>query len=85
MERDTHLGIIGFACTEQSFQGIIAWDEEPSKVHKELASDVEEDKEKVDADEAEKGVDLRHRSLLFEIVEHGILGQLFSPSVSTLL
>lgn len=77
MDRDAYLGIINLARTEQSFQGIISGDEEPSKVHKKLASNVEEDKEKVDADKAEKGIDLRHRSLLFEVVEHGIFGELY--------
>ena len=78
MDRYIYLGIINFACTEQSLQGIVSWDEEPGKVHKKLASDIEEDKEKVDADKAEKGVDFRHRSLLFEVVEHRVFGQLFN-------
>ncbi len=85
MDTDTYLGIISFACTEQSLQGIISWDEESGKVDEEVASDVEEDKEKVDADETEKGVDLRHRSLLFEVVEHGIFGQLFHRLINTVL
>ena len=78
MDRYIYLGIINFACTEQSLQGIVSWDEEPGKVHKEPASDIEEDKEKVDADKAKKGVDFRHRSLLFEVVEHRVFGQLFN-------
>lgn len=85
MDRDAYLGIINLARTEQGFQGIISWDEEPGKVYKKLASNVEEDKEKVDADEAEKCVDLRHRSLLFEVVEHGIFGELYHLRISTLL
>lgn len=78
MDRYIYLGIINCTCTEQSLQGIVSWDEEPGKVHKELASDIEEDEEKVDADKAEKGVDFRHRSLLFEVVEHMVFGQLFN-------
>lgn len=79
MDTDAYLGIINLACTEQSFQGIVSWDEEAGEVYKEFASNVEEDKKKVDADKAEKGVYLRHRSLLFEVVEHGIFGQLYHP------
>ena len=85
MTRDAYLGIINLARTEQSLQGIVSWNEEPGKVHEKLASNIEEDKEKVDADEAEKGVDLWHRSLLFEVVEHGIFGQLYHPFISTLI
>ena len=85
MDIVAYLGIINLARTEQSFQGIISWDEEAGKVYKKLASNVEEDKKKVDTDEAEKGVDLRHRGLLLEIVEHGILGELHHLRVNTLL
>lgn len=85
MDGDAYLGVINLARTEQSFQGIVSWDEEPGKVHKKLARNIEEDKKKVDADEAEEGVDLRHRSLLLEVVEHGIFGQLYHLSVSPIL
>ena len=85
MGRDAYLGIIDLARTEQSFQGIVSWDEEPGKIHEEFASDVKENQEKVDADEAEKGIDLRNRSLLFEVVEHGIFGELEKFSISILL
>lgn len=84
VDRDAYLGIIDCARTEQSFQGIVSWNKKSSKIHKKFAGNVEEDKEKVDADEAEKGVDLWHRSLLFEVVEHGIFGQLYHSLVSTL-
>lgn len=82
MDKDAYLGIIDLARTEQSFQRIVSWDEEAGKIHKEFASDVKEDQEKVDADEAEKGVDLRNRSLLFEVVEHGVFGQLEKLRIS---
>ena len=81
--KDAHLGVINFACTEQSFQGVVPWDKESGKVHKKVSGDVEEDKEEVDADETEKGVDLRHRGLLFEVVEHWIFGQLFHSLIKT--
>ena len=84
VDRDAYLSIIDLARTEQSFQRIVSWDEEPGKVDKKFASNVKEDQEKVDADEAEKGVDLRNRSLLFEVVEHGIFGQLERFSISIL-
>ena len=66
--------VIDFACTEERFKGVIAWNEKPCKVYEELASNIEEDQEKVDSDEAEEGIDLRYRGLLFEVVEHWILG-----------
>lgn len=84
MDSDAYLGIIDLARTEQSFQRIVSWDEEAGKVDKKFASDIEEDQEKVDADKAEKGVDLRNRSLLLEIVEHRIFGQLERFSISKL-
>ena len=85
MAKDAYLGIVHFACTEQSFKGVVPWDKESGKVHKKVSGDVKEDKEEVDADETEKGVDFRHRGLLFEIVEHGILGQLFHSLINTVL
>lgn len=85
MNRGANLSIINLTRTEQRFQGVIARHEKAGKVNKKFASNVEEDKEKVDSDEAEKGVDLGHRSLFFEIVEHGVFGQLHYPVVSTIL
>lgn len=82
--RNAYLGIIDLARTEQSFHRIVSWDEEAGKIHKEFASDIKEDQEKVDADEAEKGVDFRDRSLLFEVIEHGIFGQLEKFRISIL-
>ena len=81
------MGIINLACTEQSFEGVVPWDKESGKVDKKVSGDVEEDKEEVDADETEEGVDLRHRGLLFEVVEHWIFGQLFPfhSSINTVL
>jgi len=46
------LGIVDFAGTEQCFQRIVSWNYEACEVHKELASDVEEDKEEVEANKA---------------------------------
>ena len=83
--KDAYLGIINFACTEQSLQGVVTWDKESGKVHKKVAGDVEENKEEVDADETEKGVDLRHRGLLFKVVEHRIFGQLSHSLINTVL
>ena len=78
---DAYLGIINLACAEQRLEGIVPRNEETGEVDKKVASDVEEDKEKVNADEAEKGVDFRNRSLLFEVIEHGIFRQLFHPLI----
>jgi len=70
------LGIVGFTSTEQSLQREVPWDQEPGKVHQEIAGDVEEDHEEVDAKQSEESVDFRHRSLFLHVVEHRILGQL---------
>lgn len=71
-----YLGIVHFASAKQRFQRIISRDEEACKVHKELAGNVEEDKEEVKAQKPKKSIDLWHGGLLFEIVEHGVLRKL---------
>lgn len=70
------MSIIHFASAEQRFQGIVSRNDEPSKVHKELASNIEEDEEEIYSDKSEKRVDFRYGRLFFEVVEHRISGQL---------
>lgn len=64
---------------------VITRDQETGKVNQELASDVEEDEEKVDADKAEDGVDLGDGGLSFEVVEERVFGELFTKSELILL
>jgi len=61
-----------FYASQESFQRKVSWNQESRKVHKGLASNIEEDQEGVDPNKAEKGIDLRNRSLLLEIIEHRI-------------
>jgi len=68
------LGVVDLASAEECIEGVVSRKDEPSKVHKKLAANVEEDEEEVEADKAEEGVDLGDASLLLEIVEGRILG-----------
>lgn len=68
------MSIIRFADAEQGFEGIVSWDEEPSEIYKEFASNIEEYEEEVDSNEAEKSIDFGYRSLFLEVVEHGVFG-----------
>ena len=71
-----YLSVIGFAGAEQGAQGIVAWHQESGKVDEEFAGDVEEDEEGVDAGQSEEGIDLWDGSLLLEVVEGWVLGEL---------
>ncbi len=68
------MSIIHFADAKQRLQGIVSRDHEPSKIHKELASDIEEDEEEVYSDESEKGVNFGYGGLFFEVIEHRVFG-----------
>lgn len=70
------MGIIDLGGTEESFQGVVARQDEAGKVDKEGTSKVEEDKEEVQATQGEDHVDLGHTSLLLKVVENLILGEL---------
>jgi hypothetical protein len=81
--RGTHLSIIDLACAEQCVQRVVAGNHKAGDVDEEGAGNVEEDEEKVQADETEDRVDLGHRRLLLEVVQGGVFGQLDSARVST--
>lgn len=72
------MSIVGLACTEQRIQGVVSWNKESGEVHKEFTSDVEEDEEEVDRNEAKESVDFGDGGLLLEVVERGISGELQS-------
>ena len=61
---------------EQSAQGVIGRNGKTSKVGQKLATEVEDDEEEVEGDEANDGVGLGDTGLLLEIVDGGVLGQL---------
>ena len=75
------LSIIRRACTKQSLERVIPWNDKTSKVGQELTTKVEEDEEEVYSNNSQKSVNFRNRGLLFKVVEHGILGKLRSVSV----
>ena len=79
----TYLGIIRLTRAEQSLKRVIGGNDKSSGIHKELAGDVEEDKEKVESAEAENDVDLGDGGLLLKVVEGRIFRQLVRmPSFS---
>jgi hypothetical protein len=78
----TYLSVIDLASGEQGVQGVVAGDDESSNVDKELASNVEEDEEEVEAGKTEDSVGLGDGGLLLEVVEGGVLGELDDTAVS---
>jgi hypothetical protein len=78
----TYLSVIDLASGEQGVQGVVAGDDESSNVDKELASNVEEDEEEVEAGKTEDSVGLGDGGLLLEVVEGGVLGELDDGAVS---
>ena len=70
------MGVVSLRCAEQSLKGVVSRDDEASSVDQELASDVEEDESEVKSTDTKDEVHLWHRSLLLELVEGRILGQL---------
>lgn len=74
--KSTYLSVIGGTSSKQGMKRVVAWDEETSKVDQELASDVEEDEEEVDANETQDDIDLRDGGLSLQVVQGGILGEL---------
>ena len=76
------LSVINLAGAEQGVQRVVAGDDEASNVDKELASNVEEDEEEIQAGETQDGVGLGDGGLLLKVVECGVLGQLEHNMVS---
>lgn len=70
------LSIIRCSRSKQRMKRVIPGNQESRKVNKELAGNVEEHKEEVDADETKNSVDLGDRGLAFEVVQKGVLGEL---------
>lgn len=72
----THLSIICLARGEQGIERVVARNQETGKVDEELASNVEENQEGVDSDQAEDDIDLRNGGLALQIVEDRVLREL---------
>jgi hypothetical protein len=70
------LSIICLARGEHGIERVVARNQETGKVDEELASDVEEDQEGVDSDQAEDDIDLRNGGLALQVVEDRVLGEL---------
>jgi len=79
------LSIIRLARTEECLERVVARNDKAGSIDEELSSDVEEDEEEIDSDEAEEGIDLGHAGLLLEVVEQRILGQLLVDLVDLVL
>lgn len=70
------LSIICLARGEQGIERVVARNQETGKVDEELASNVEENQEGVDSDQAEDDIDLRNGGLALQIVEDRVLREL---------
>lgn len=73
---ETYLGVIRGTRREEGLEGVVTWEEETGEVDEELASDVEEDKEEVNSNQAEDHVDLGDIGLTLKVVEDRVLGEL---------
>lgn len=74
------LSVIRLANSEECLKRIVPWDDKAGEIGQELSSKVEEDEEKVEADDTEEPVDLRNRGLLLDVVDERILRELFPKS-----
>ena len=75
-KKQTHLRVILGPLCKERLERVVGGDQEARKVDQKLAGDVEEDQEKVDADQAEDSVDLGNGALALKVVEDGVFGEL---------
>jgi hypothetical protein len=78
----SYLSVILGVGGEEGLEGVVAGNEETGEVSEELASDVEEDEEEVNSDQAEDGVDLGDVGLALKVVEDRVLGELRKDRMS---
>lgn len=76
------LRIVSLAGSEQRLQRVISWNCETSDICEQLPADVEEDEEEIGRDKPEESIDLWNRSLLLQIVQSWVLGELVAAYVS---
>lgn len=74
--RKTHLGVIRGARSEEGLERVVTGEEETGEVNEELASDVEENEEEVDADKTQDDIDLGDAGLALQVVQNRVLGKL---------
>lgn len=73
----THLSVIGSAGRKERLKRVVTGDQETSEVNEKLSSNVEEDQEEVDADQAQDRIDLGDVGLALQVVEDRVLGELY--------
>jgi hypothetical protein len=74
--RASYLSVILSVGGEEGLERVVTREEETGEVDKELSSDVEEDQEEVDSDEAENDIDLGDIGLTLKVGEDRVLGEL---------
>jgi hypothetical protein len=62
---------------EESTERVVAGNDETSQVGQKLASEVEDNEEEVESADTDGGIGLGNTSLLLEVVEGGVLGELY--------
>lgn len=62
---------------EEGTKRVVAGDDETSQVGQKLASEVEDNEEEVESADTDGGIGLGNTSLLLEVVEGGVLGELY--------
>lgn len=77
-DKKTHLSVIPSTRCEQGVNGVVTGDKETSEVNEELAGDVKEDEEEVDADKTQDRIHLGDIGLALQVVKDGVLGELQS-------
>lgn len=70
------MSVVFLAVSEEGSKRVVAGNHEASKVGKKLTTKVEDDEEEVEGNNANDGVGLGNTSLLLEVDEGGVLGQL---------
>jgi len=70
------LRVVGLGRGEEGTERIVGGNGETSEVGQELATEVEDDKEKVEGDEADDSIGLGNRGRLLEVVQSGVFGKL---------
>jgi hypothetical protein len=73
---ESHLSVIRGARSEEGLERVVTGEEETGEVNEELASDVEENEEEVDADQTQDDIDLGDVGLALQVVQNGVLGEL---------
>lgn len=79
------LSIILLVVSEEGTKRVVARDDETSKVGQKLASEVEDNEEEVESADTDGGIGFGNTSLLLEVVEGGVLGELAVELTKVLL